>query len=316
MSFLSPVYLLAALAVPLMAAAYAVAQRRRRRFPVRFPAAAVLAGVVGRTSRWRRAVPAALLAAGAVFLAVAMARPQRVVAIPVEKASVMLVTDESGSMSAADVQPSRLDAARDAATRFLDGVPDSLLVGFVAYSSGTNATVSPSTAREDVKAELQRLVPDGGTATGDALTAALDQLEARKGRDGKTAPSAILLLSDGKTTRGSDPAAAAARARKLGIPVYTVALGTDSGTVTDPASGQAIPVPPDPQTLSAIARDSGGQAFQVSDADELGQVYQRLGSRIGTRKVRREVGAAFASAALLLLAGGVGTGLRWRGRLA
>jgi Ca-activated chloride channel homolog len=166
-----------------------------------------------------------------------------------------------------------------------------------------------------VRAALSALTADGGTATGDALTAALDQLAARKGRDGRTAPAAILLLSDGQTTDGADPLAAAARAKRLGIPVYTVALGTAQGAVTDPSSGQQIAVPPDPETLRAIAQASGGQAFEVDDADELDQVYQRLGSRIGTRQERREVTAAFAGGALILLLGGVGTGLRWRGRL-
>jgi Ca-activated chloride channel family protein len=315
-SFLSPLHLLAALIVPLLGGLYLLAQRRRRRFPVRFPATGVLAGVVGRTSLVRRVVPAALLAAGALFLSVALARPQRVVAVPVEKASVMLVTDQSGSMAATDVEPTRLTAAQNAAMRFLDGVPDSLLVGFVAYSSGTNATVSPTTEREPVEGALAGLQPDAGTATGDALQSALDQLEARKGKDGKTAPAAILLLSDGKTTDGADPVEAATRAKALGIPVYTVALGTEGGFVTDPRSGQSIPVPPDPETLAAIAQSSGGQAFEVDDADELGQVYQRLGSRIGTRKVKREMTGAFAAGALLLLVGGLGTGLRWRGRLA
>jgi Ca-activated chloride channel homolog len=314
-TFAAPLNLLAALVVPALGLAFLLARRRRRRYAVRFPAADVLAGVLARASSWRRRLPPALLACGALAAAVALARPHATVNVPVERASVMLVTDKSGSMSASDVAPTRLDAARAAAKRFLDRAPKSLLVGFVSYASATEADVTPSRDRTEVRAALDALAADGGTATGDALTAALDQLAARKGRDGRTAPAAVLLLSDGQTTDGADPLAAAARARRLGIPVYTVALGTAEGAVTDPSTGQQVAVPPDPETLRAIAQRSGGQAFEVDDADELDQVYQRLGSRIGTRKERREITAAFAGGALILLLGGLGTGLRWRGRL-
>ena len=310
----SPVYLVALAAIPFVATAYAIARRRRRRYAVRFPAAAVYASIAGREGRLRRRVPPALLACAAAALAVAMARPQATVAVPVERASVVLVTDESGSMSATDVDPSRLSAARSAAKEFLDGVPDSLLVGFVGFSTQPNAVVEPTLEHEQVGAALEALSPDGGTATGDALTAALDRLEARRGRDGKRAPAAVILLSDGKTTEGSDPLVAARRAARLGIPVSTVALGTSEGTVPGPV-GEPIPVPPDPETLREISRITGGTHTATADAGELDSVYKRLGSKIGTRRVKREVSSSFAAAGLVLLLAGLGTGLRWRGRL-
>jgi len=315
MSLAAPTYLAAALVVPLVAALWAWQSRRRRRFAVRFPGATVIAGVLGAAPAWRRRVPPALLACAALLLAVALARPQASVAVPVERASVMLVTDESGSMSATDVEPSRLDAAKQAARSFIDRVPDRLLVGFVGYSSEVQTQLEPTVEHETVESAIDGLRADGGTATGDALTAALDRLEARRGKDGAIAPAAIVLLSDGKTTDGTDPSIAAARAAKLKIPVYTVALGTPDGVVTGPM-GEPIPVPPDPATLRAIAEQSGGRAFETGDAGELDQVYEQLGSRIGTRTEEREVSAGFAAGGLLLLLGGLGTGLRWRGRIA
>lgn len=314
MSIGAPAYLLALLALPLVAAAYAVARRRRRRFAVRFPATAVFAAAAGRTPRLRRVLPPALLAAAAAMLAVALAKPQATVAVPVERASVVLVTDESASMSATDVDPSRLAAAGSAAEKFLDRVPDKLLVGFVAFSSQTNAVVEPTLEREPVKSALQGLEADGGTATGDALNTALDRLEARRGKDGKRAPAAVILLSDGKTTEGSDPLAAAERAKQLGIPVSTVALGTSEGTVVGP-DGEPIAVPPDPDTLQEISRITGGTFSETADAGELDDVYKQLGSKVGTKRVKQEVSSSFAAAGLLLLLGGLGTGLRWRGRL-
>ena len=235
-------------------------------------------------------------------------------AVPVEKASVVLVTDESGSMSATDVDPSRLEAARSAAKSFLDRVPDKLLVGFVGFSSQTNAVVEPTLDRTPVKSALDALQPDGATATGDALDAALDRLAARRGKDGKRAPAAVILLSDGKRTQGSDPLAAAQRAKQLGIPVSTVALGTADGVVYGP-QGQTLAVPPDPDTLREISSITGGTFTETADAGELDKVYKRLGSKVGTKRVKQEVSSDFAAAGLLLLLGGLGTGLRRRGRL-
>jgi Ca-activated chloride channel family protein len=308
----APTYLLALLAIPLVAAIYALARNRRRRYAIRFPAAAVLARVG--QPRLRRVLPPALLAGSAAVLVVAMAKPQATVAVPVEKASVMLVTDESGSMSATDVDPSRLAAAQSAAESFLDKAPKKLLVGFVGFSSQTNAVVEPTLERDPVRSALQSLQADGGTATGDALGAALDRLAARRGKDGKRAPAAVILLSDGKRTEGSDPLAAAQRAKQMGIPVSTVALGTADGVVNGP-QGQVLSVAPDPETLQEISRITGGTFTETADASQLEGVYKKLGSKVGTKRVKQEVSSSFAAAGLVLLLAGLGTGLRWRGRL-
>ena len=314
MTLAVPVHLLALLAIPAVAAAYAIARRRRRRFAVRFPATAVFARIAGDQPRLRRLLPPVFLGAAAATLAVSFAKPQTTVAVPVEKASVILVTDESGSMSATDVDPSRLAAAGSAAETFLDRVSAKTLVGFVGFSSQTNTVVEPTLDRGEVRGALQGLAADGGTATGDALGAALDRLAARRGKDGRRAPAAVILLSDGKRTEGSDPLAAARRAAQLGIRVSTVALGTDEGTVPGPA-GEPIPVPPDPATLQEISRITGGTFTQAADAGDLADVYKKLGSKVGTKRVRREVSSSFAAAGLALMLAGLGTGLRWRGRL-
>jgi Ca-activated chloride channel family protein len=310
----APVHLLALLALPAVAAAYALARGRRRRLAVRFPAAAVFARVAAGQPKLRRVVPPTLLAGAAATLAVAFAKPQATVAVPVEKAAVVLVTDESGSMSATDVAPSRLAAAQSAAQTFLDRVPDKLLVGFVGFSSQTNEVVEPTLEHDQVRAALRGLRADGATATGDALGAALDRLEARRGKDGRRAPAAVILLSDGARTEGSDPLVAAERAKRLGIPVSTVALGTADGTLTAP-NGQVLAVPPDPATLQEVSRITGGTFTEAADADQLDGVYKKLGSKVGTKRVTREVSSSFAAAGLALLLAGLGTGLRWRGRL-
>ena len=82
--------------------------------------------------------------------------------------------------------------------------------------------------------------------------------------NGKRPPAAIVLLSDGASTGKVDPVAAAQAARKLRIPIYTVALGTAQGTITVPRPGDAggtetRRVPPDPQSLAEVAQGLGRQ---------------------------------------------------------
>jgi Ca-activated chloride channel homolog len=318
MSLQAPWFLAVLAVIPLAFLAQRAAARRRRRYALRFPAVATLAGVVQAPPAWRRRVPPLLMALAVAALAIALARPQKTVAVPVEQASVMLVTDASGSMEATDVRPTRLSAAIDAAQGFLDKVPAPTKVGLVAYSTAPHTAQAPTTDRDIVAATLDSLAADGGTATGDALAAALKAL----GRDPddvspskrRRPPAAIILLSDGKAMGGRDPDAVAKAAGRLDVPIYTVALGTPDGVVASPF-GDVIPVPPDPQSLRRIARESGGRFFNVTDADRLSAVYKSLGSQLGTRERRRENTALFAGIGLVLLAAGAAAAVRWRGRL-
>jgi Ca-activated chloride channel homolog len=311
MSFASPLLLLSLAALPLLAAGYTWLRRRPGRYSARFPGVPVLAGAVAATPLWRRHLPAAVAALALAALAVALARPQATIAVPVERASVVLVTDASRSMLATDVDPSRMDAARSAAGAFLDGVPDELRVGAVGFSTTPSSVVAPTQDRERVRAHLASLHADGSTATGDALARALQLL---KGQGKKRPPAAIVLLSDGKTTTGRDPVEVAREARGAGVPVHTVSLGTSGGTITD-SNGNTLPVPPDPETMADIARTSGGDSFGVDDGDQLDAVYKRLGSQIGTRPEQREITAGFAAGGMALLLTAAGLSLRAGGRL-
>ena len=311
MSFQAPLFLIGLFAIPLALLALWAARRRPARYVIRFPATATLAAVVGRTGRARKIIPPALLALSLAGLVTALARPEATIAVPVERASVMLVTDTSGSMNAGDVSPTRLAAAQNAASRFLDRVPKSLQTGLVAYADGPTTVVRPTQDHEEVKTTLNALTADGGTATGDALDAALTALGTRDAK--KSPPAAIVLLSDGASKTGQDPATVAQKAKSLGVPIYTVALGTPSGTLQ--LGGQTIDVAPDPEALAQVAQLSGGRAFTAEDSDALDGVYQTLGSRIGTKKEKKEISAGFAAVGLLLLGGAAFTSLRWRGRL-
>jgi Ca-activated chloride channel homolog len=315
MSFASPLWLLALAAVPLAVLAYVVAGRRRRRYAVRYTVVETLAGVAAALPQRRRHVPAVLAAIAIAGLVLALARPQMSVAVPVERASIMLVTDTSGSMNADDVDPTRIAAARRAAARFVDEVPARQRVGLVSFADGATVLQTPTEDRDAITTAIRSLRAQGATATGDGLNAALDQLRARDGES--QAPGAIVLLSDGKRTAGRDPIPVAREAARLGIPIYTISLGTPGGTVENPSQPWLPPqqVPPDAETMREIAQVARGQAFSVADADRLDRIYERLGSRLGTENEEREVTAAFAGGALLLLVAAVALGLRGRARL-
>ena len=304
MSFAAPTFLLAALVLVPAAWLYLHSERRVRRSRTAFAAAPLLASVAPRRPGWRRHAAIGGYGLAALLLAIALAKPQATVAVPVEQATVVVVTDRSGSMLATDVRPSRLVAARRAAATFVDELPSSLRVGAIAFNQAATVLQSPTRDHAAVSEALSSVKAAGTTATGDALDAALALIEAQRATDKRKSPAAIVLISDGKSVRGSDPVEVAARARAAGVAIYTVALGTD-------ASGAS---PPDPVTLAQIAQRSGGRAFSATDAAELQQVYDRLGSQIATERRKQEVTGMFAGGALVLMALAAAGSLRWFGR--
>ena len=321
MSFAWPIALAGLAVIPLALVAYVLVQRRRSRYAMRFTNLDLLANVVDASPRWRRHVPPAVFLAALAALVVAVARPQMAMDVPEERATVVLAMDVSTSMEATDVQPSRLVAAQKAAATFLDKVPDELRVGLVTFSGTAQVVVAPTNEHQQVRDALGVLQPDGGTAIGDAiqissgLGSRTDLAAAGTEKD----PVVVLLLSDGEPSPETlDPIQAAQEANDRGVKVFTVALGTDEGTVTltdEFGNEQVIPVPPDRETLSQVAETTGAQFFDAPTEQALEQVYASLGSKIGTTTEERDVSYLFAAggAALLLVAGGLS--LAWFSRL-
>jgi Ca-activated chloride channel family protein len=313
MSFGSPAWLVALLAIPAAVGAYLLLRRRRSPYAVRFPALASLRqaaqDVAPRTSH----LPAALLLAAVAALALALARPRVAHSVPTGEGAVMLVTDHSGSMSATDVQPTRLAAAEQAADTFIAQMPASVRVGAIAFSTSPDASQSPVTDKSAARAIIDNQVAEGSTATGDALLLALQLLQ---GSTRTHPPSAIILLSDGAANAGVDSVTVARQAAADRIPIYTVALGTANGTLPNPDPfGPPVPVPPDPALMARIAQASGGQAFNARSAEELSSIYRRLAGGVGSVTRKQEVTAWFALGGLLLLLGAAGAGAWRAGRL-
>jgi Ca-activated chloride channel family protein len=314
-SFREPLLLAGLVLVPLALAAYLAAQRRRRRYAVRYTNLDVLALAAGRD--WMRHVPAALALLALAVLVVALARPERVVADERRQATVVMVTDTSGSMKATDVAPDRLRAAQAAGRTLADKLPDDFKLGLVTFGSTADQLVAPTTDKRAVVRAIDGLKVHGATAMGDGLSLALDAAQVAIPRSIR-APAAIVLLSDGANTRGQDPITIADKAKRAGIRVYTVALGTQGGVLqTKDAQGnpKTEPVPPDTGTLQEIARATGGRFYDAADAAQLREVYAGLGTRFSRLQVKQEVTAAFAGGALVLLLAGAGAGLARGGRL-
>jgi Ca-activated chloride channel family protein len=315
-SLASPAWLVGLLAIPIALALQYAARRRARRYAVRFTAlpSLKLAAATSGHAPWRRHLAPLLALAAVAALVVALAKPQRTVAVPVERASIVLVTDHSRSMLATDVEPNRLRAAQSAARSFLDQIPGPVRVGAVAFSDSPDAVQSPSSDHNDARRVVDNQVADGGTATGDALQLAIDTLQQQR-RGGQKVPSAIVLLSDGKTTIGRDPVGVAREAGRLKIPVYTVALGTDDALVPNPGLGPPLPAPPDPETLRSIAEASNGRAFRAEDEGSLKSIYKTLGSQLGTKEQKRQITSAFVVGGLLLLLGAGAASVRFGPRI-
>jgi Ca-activated chloride channel family protein len=317
MSFGAPMVLLGLLAIPLLAVWYGSQQRRRARAAAAFVAPALTPSVAPVRPRWRRHVPMLAFAIALGALIVAAARPQQTQAVPINSGAVMLTNDVSSSMLATDVSPTRLGAARRADARFVGGVPTGVEVGLLQFARKVAVLQSPTADHALTVAALGQMHPSGGTAIGDAIQSALHLLAQVPSRNGKRPPRAILLTSDGASNYGSDPLAAARQAAQQHVPIYTVTVGTQQGTIPIKRRSQTVdvPVPPQPQQLADIARISGGRHYNVSDAGGLSAVYAHLAAQFGHKQVKREITASFAGGGLVLLLVGSVLSLRWFGRL-
>ena len=322
--FLSPGRL-AILIIPLaLAVGYLVLQARRRRYAMRFTTVEMLDEVAPDRPGWRRHLPAIGLIVAAVVATMAFARP--VVAGETRESTqlVVLAIDTSISMEADDVSPSRVDAAREAAGAFLDSVPEGVAVGVVGFDGVARNLISPTTRIDAVRRVIDGSINHSGlgegTAIGEAVFLGIEAIEA-SGDDAQDEPATtdeavgtIVVLSDGETTMGRSNDEAATAARSAGIPVHTIAFGTDAGTITDPFEGE-IPVPVNEDALAELARQTDGKALTAASVEQLSQVYEDLGRSVTVEKDQVEIGDWFAGAALALLSlAGVGS-LVWFGRL-
>lgn len=290
-------------AVGLLLAYVAMAAVRRRRAG-RFAASPMLARLTsGGPRRWRHVLP--VLFIGVVVLAtLGAAQPTVPGEETREQATIIIAIDTSDSMNATDVRPSRLDAAVAAARGFVSDLPAGYDVGLVTASASPTVEVAPTVDHGRVLEALGRLETTPGTALGEALFTSLAMLP--RTADTEEAPeeaeeraARIVLLSDGVTTTGRPDAEAIAAAEEAGVPVSTIAFGTEDASVT--SQGQVVEVPVDASALQAIAEGTGGAFFEAANRAELASIYDQIDAEVTVVAGRRDIAEWFAGAAIALL---------------
>jgi Ca-activated chloride channel family protein len=333
MGFHWPEALWLLLAAPLLAGAYILILRRKKRSVVRYSSLGLVReAMAGRA--WRRHLPPALLLLGLVGALLAIARPNAVVTLPSQQRSIVLAIDVSLSMRAADVLPSRLAAAQAAARRFVQEQPPDVRIGIVSFAGTAALVQQPTSNKEDLVAAIDRLQLDRQTAIGSGIVVSLATLFPQEGidlaamvldrrtlkRPAKPAPvasnphAAIILLTDGRRTTGPDPLEAARMAADRGIRVFTVGFGTAAGAMA-PVEGYSIFMMFDEETLKAIADLTGAEYFHATTSDELHKVYERLGSKLVLQRERTEITVLFAAVATILIAAAAALSLAWFSRI-
>ena len=319
MSFFAPILLVFLLLVPAVVAGYLWLDRWRDQRAAAWAPPALLPNMAGRPPSWRRHLPVALLLVGVALLLVGFARPAATMTVKKQEATVVLVLDVSGSMAARDSLPTRLAAAKSVALRYVDALPKGYRVSVVTFSDHAAVTASPTHDLTGVRTAIAKAkAGPQGTALADAVVQAVAVGRSVKGaQKGTRPPAVIVLLSDGGQTAGHvSPQQAGAAAKKAGIPVSAVALGTPDGVVVQPLKGgftERIQVPVQPAALQQIARASGGRFYQGAGSVDVKATYAGLGSRVGKTHKTVEVTAATAGGGIVfILAGALLSGLWFR----
>ena len=354
MSFIWPPLLVFLLAIPFGVWFYASRARRRAEAAARVgwasrPSDGGASGSSGsggatasagssagpRVSRtWRRRIPAACTVIGMTILVLSLARPQSVIGVPRLEGTVLLAFDVSGSMAATDVAPSRMEAAKAAALEFVSHQPASVRLGIVVFSDSGIATQVPTDDRAAIEAAIRRLEPERGTSLGRGILAALTVIQEATAAsttdyytndsapsppaptpvpDGVFEPATIVLLTDGENTVPADPLEAAQEARDRGIRIDTVGFGTAEGTTIE-VEGFRVHTQLEAEVLQAISDRSGGTYYAAAE-DDLGAIYDDVGSRFVVRSEPLELTALFAALGFVLLVVGGALSLRWFGRM-
>lgn len=327
--------LVSLLAIPLLIWLYLRLQRRRRELIARYGSLGLVRAGVGPAPGWRRHLPPALMLLGVTILLLALARPEAAVSLPRVEGTVILAFDVSGSMAATDLQPTRMEAAKVVARDFVERQPGSVQIGVVAFSESGLAVQAPTSDQAAILAAIDRIAPQRGTSLGQGIGAALSVLEAdpeaQQGRrystltptptptpppvpPGSNRAAAIVLLTDGENTGPPDPFEATRMAADRGVRIYTVGIGSATGT-TLTVNGFTVHTQLDEATLQQIAQQTEGAYFNATSEQQLREIYDNLDLQLVVRPEDTEITALFAGAGLLALLIGGMLSLVWFSRV-
>ncbi len=351
MTFLWPGLLLLLACLPVLVGFYAWSLRRRRPTGVRFSSLSLVRAARPGTARWRRHLPFALFAAALAALVFAVGRPVAIAAVPANQTTIVLVMDVSGSMCSNDIEPTRLQAAEDAAAAFIRHQGPSTQIGIVAFSGFAQIVQAPTNDQAALISALRSLTTGRRTALGSGILAAIDAIaevdpsvQRSTGPDrpgvepppvtsGAYAPDIIVALTDGASNFGPDPADAAQQAATRGLRVYTIGFGTPDGGELDPVcatqfrgrepgngggggfgggGGGGFRRGIDDQALKQVADLTGATYYPAESADQLEGVFASLPTNLILKHEVVELGVGFVAIGLLLAAGGLLLGRAWR----
>jgi Ca-activated chloride channel family protein len=328
MSLGSPWMLLWLACVPTLVLTYGWALRLRAQRSARLASEGLVQTAASQRVRWQRHIPFALFAAALALVCFALARPTVSVALPERQGTVILAFDVSNSMRADDLEPSRIEAAKQAAMAFVERQPRTIRIGVVTFGDGGVTALRPSKVKADVLAAIKRLSVGGGTSLGQGLYTSLAAIagkpltidESALERDdgavdiGFFGSSAIVLLSDGENTSRLNPLRLAEVASTAGVRIHAIGVGTEEGTVVE-IEGFSIATALDEGLLMKIAEVTDGTYEQASNAGVLNRIYESIDLELKRVDERREVTALFAAASGLLLALGSVLSIAWFGRV-
>lgn len=272
------------LLVPILIGLYVLMLRRRKRTAVRYASLAMVKQALGKGPGWRRHLPPALLLIAIAVLILAVARPAAVVTLASSRATIILAVDVSGSMRAADVPPSRIVAARNAARQFIADQPADVQIGVVAFASAAYLVQTPTIDRTALYQAIDRFQTRRGTAVGAGVLTSLAtifpdedfetlQNDPRPGAPAGDArpPGYRSQPLDGQT---------AAEEKPEHIPVEP---GSYRNAVVILLSDGATTTGPDPIQAGQTAADYGVRVFTVGFGSPSGDVVDYEGRRMRTQ---------------------------------
>jgi Ca-activated chloride channel homolog len=328
MSLDRPWFLASLVLVPLLVVGYAGMVRRRTQRAERLAAEGLVQTTAARRRYRRRHVPFVLFAAALALVCIALTRPAMTLTLPQREGTVILAFDVSNSMRADDLEPTRIEAAKAAATAFVERQPSSIRIGVVAFGDSAVTVLKPSNVKDDVTAAIERLSVNGGTSLGQGLFTSLStiagkplsidedalQSESSVVDIGFFGSSAIVLLSDGENTSNPDPLDLAEVAASAGVRIHAIGIGTKEGAVVE-VDGFNVATALDDELLTEIADVTDGTYNQADDAEALAGIYDSIDLEFKRVEKPREVTALFAGAGALLLALGAFLSIVWFGRV-
>lgn len=336
MTFIWPGMLISLVLIPLFIAVYLLIQRRRRQQAARYGGLGFSAGAKERQPGSRRHVPVVFSLIGLTILAVALARPQAVVALPKQEGTVILAFDVSGSMAANDIKPTRMEAAKTAARDFVKHQPIYVQTGVVAFSDTGISVQVPTNDPNAVLAAINRLAPQAGTSVGQGILASLNAIATGDSSGppneiysnllltptptptpvphGIYTPAVIILLSDGENNENPNPLAAAQTAADRGVRIYAVGIGSPTGTTVH-INGFSLHTQLDEATLQQISKITGGVYYNAQSEQDLIKIYDAIDKKLVNKPEKTELTALFAGASLFFMVIGGLFSLLWFSRL-